>query len=765
MATVSFRNFVWCTLPAGVTPRSGPSTRAANLRAGVLSRPNIVAFVPSGRKNTFLMTTAALLPPPPPAPRGTTAAGAVGRVPHRRSATSGGWNRRAASQKVLPPYAVQHLQSFTQYSVMTETLHALPRRSDEALGVRVNVTRIAPSPLLTLNAQVYRTLEATISQLISKGPNEPCTADKASSLYLLLTQSNGACMNICRSITMEVEKTGRVAPGSSHLGIAPDDATGWAGFLGDLPSPPTLSFRRCSILISIILIGSQDLAVKSRPNIFTHSLWRNICIVVTVNDLRVGIGKFREFNDLYARLHNPLNSRNSDICSLAVAPLGSPLVDDRPLMNAVKYRVVSGVVWTNRTMIREKIPPTCGIVRHDYHMRKYISYPVGNRSRRPQGKGVWYNHYTTAARFRTRHRPVGAYHTGHYPVLYSVHYWPVIYQWRAELIPTQSNVRPNQSSPFDAPSSRKITLLLGFEENAVLCSKLEISFENVHSGTFPNDTLPQLVCMSAASVGNVYDDRRSINSEDPSRLHTKVRLCFFAIGPRFKLTTLGGLCANDERCIKRELNRGLSLGQQPCSEVLAPALSKPLRSGILESVRSECKTENAQPTLMISAIEFNNESVINTYSDSPLPRACIPVQQVKMKRGEYGAAPECTGGGKREIPEKTRRPEASCGTIPTCENPRATPPGIEPGSPSRMTFDALGPFFSSILLRRKLRIYLLWYGNKTTFFFLRDVKSKEVFPLLTGNKSKKIRSDCAMKAEAKEQLDEDLWNVRRAPQA
>ncbi|KAJ8866269.1 hypothetical protein PR048_032112 [Dryococelus australis] len=36
--------------------------------------------------------------------------------------------------------------------------------------------------------------------------------------------------------------------------------------------------------------------------------------------------------------------------------------------------------------------------------------------------------------------------------------------------------------------------------------------------------------------------------------------------------------------------------------------------------------------------------------------------------------------GKREIPEKTRRPTASSGTIPTCESP-VTRPGIEPGSP------------------------------------------------------------------------------------
>ncbi|KAJ8869196.1 hypothetical protein PR048_030768 [Dryococelus australis] len=32
------------------------------------------------------------------------------------------------------------------------------------------------------------------------------------------------------------------------------------------------------------------------------------------------------------------------------APLGSPLIEDRPITNAVKYRVLSGVVWTNRTM-------------------------------------------------------------------------------------------------------------------------------------------------------------------------------------------------------------------------------------------------------------------------------------------------------------------------------------------------------------------------------------------------------------------------------
>ncbi|KAJ8871682.1 hypothetical protein PR048_028009 [Dryococelus australis] len=36
------------------------------------------------------------------------------------------------------------------------------------------------------------------------------------------------------------------------------------------------------------------------------------------------------------------------------------------------------------------------------------------------------------------------------------------------------------------------------------------------------------------------------------------------------------------------------------------------------------------------------------------------------------------GWGKREIPEKTHRPVASSGTIPTCENPGVTQPRIEP---------------------------------------------------------------------------------------
>ncbi|KAJ8874859.1 hypothetical protein PR048_022749 [Dryococelus australis] len=61
---------------------------------------------------------------------------------------------------------------------------------------------------------------------------------------------------------------GRVTPGISQVGIVPDDAVGRWVFSG-ISRFPRPSFRRRSTFTSIALIGSQDLAVKSRPNFFT----------------------------------------------------------------------------------------------------------------------------------------------------------------------------------------------------------------------------------------------------------------------------------------------------------------------------------------------------------------------------------------------------------------------------------------------------------------------------------------------------------------
>ncbi|KAJ8880399.1 hypothetical protein PR048_016868 [Dryococelus australis] len=57
----------------------------------------------------------------------------------------------------------------------------------------------------------------------------------------------------------------------------------------------------------------------------------------------------------------------------------------------------------------------------------------------------------------------------------------------------------------------------------------------------------------------------------------------------------------------------------------------------------------------------------------------LNIEVLRADEGESDAGMQ--GRGKREIPEKTCRPAASSGTIPTCEDPEAAPPGNEPGSP------------------------------------------------------------------------------------
>ncbi|KAJ8869298.1 hypothetical protein PR048_030872 [Dryococelus australis] len=58
-------------------------------------------------------------------------------------------------------------------------------------------------------------------------------------------------------------------PGRSHVGIVRTMPL-VSGFSRGSPVSPALSFRRCFIPASITLVGSQDLDVKSRPNLFTH---------------------------------------------------------------------------------------------------------------------------------------------------------------------------------------------------------------------------------------------------------------------------------------------------------------------------------------------------------------------------------------------------------------------------------------------------------------------------------------------------------------
>ncbi|KAJ8870789.1 hypothetical protein PR048_027088 [Dryococelus australis] len=51
-----------------------------------------------------------------------------------------------------------------------------------------------------------------------------------------------------------------------------------------------------------------------------------------------------------------------------------------------------------------------------------------------------------------------------------------------------------------------------------------------------------------------------------------------------------------------------------------------------------------------------------------------------VKRGVVWSSAGMQAWGKRDISKNIRQPAASSGTIPTCDNPRATPPGIEQGA-------------------------------------------------------------------------------------
>ncbi|KAJ8897706.1 hypothetical protein PR048_003056 [Dryococelus australis] len=73
---------------------------------------------------------------------------------------------------------------------------------------------------------------------------------------------------------------------------------------------------------------------------------------------------------------------------------------------------------------------------------------------------------------------------------------------------------------------------------------------------------------------------------------------------------------------------------------------------------------------------------------SPAARACTFAGRLHrgLLRGDEGETRRIRSSvgmqrqGKREIPEKTRRTTASSGTIPICENPGVTPPGIKPSA-------------------------------------------------------------------------------------
>ncbi|KAJ8897673.1 hypothetical protein PR048_003023 [Dryococelus australis] len=93
------------------------------------------------------------------------------------------------------------------------------------------------------------------------------------------------------------------------------------------------------------------------------------------------------------------------------------------------------------------------------------------------------------------------------------------------------------------------------------------------------------------------------------------------------------------------------------------------------------------------------------------------------------------GRGKRENPEKTRRPTASSGTIPTCENP-VTRPESEPRSPwweaSELTARPPRPRYAPTAVRNSLRRATDLCKQLTVFFGYHDPRDQIRSTISTG---------------------------------
>ncbi|KAJ8878665.1 hypothetical protein PR048_019248 [Dryococelus australis] len=142
-----------------------------------------------------------------------------------------------------------------------------------------------------------------------------------------------------------------VAPGFSHVGFVPENAAGQRFFFyGDLSFLPTLHSCTAPYSPRFTLIDSQDLDISVQGSQDGHVP----AILEYTRELRYAARAEKRLTESAAG--NGSTSRILQLCDIVrqstTTAFCSPLVDDRPIMNAIKYRAVSGVVQTNRTMAR-----------------------------------------------------------------------------------------------------------------------------------------------------------------------------------------------------------------------------------------------------------------------------------------------------------------------------------------------------------------------------------------------------------------------------
>ncbi|KAJ8890616.1 hypothetical protein PR048_010125 [Dryococelus australis] len=225
-------------------------------------------------------------------------------------------------------------------------------------------------------------------------------------------------------------------PGHSGLGIVPNIAVGrwYFSFSGisRFPRPFILALLR-SILTSVTLIGSEDLAVECRPNFFTHSLTLFKLLTFTfVNNISkvhypyehvILTGSLTEMHAIATNIGysglvvRSLASHHSEAGSIA-SGIDPRIIDygkhgrrfrksvgfletsrfsyhrvtsllhihlASPLLPVLKYfrrcDHAAIFVWAGETGVARENPHTSGIVQHDSHVQKSGGDLAGNQTR------------------------------------------------------------------------------------------------------------------------------------------------------------------------------------------------------------------------------------------------------------------------------------------------------------------------------------------------------------------------------------------------
>ncbi|KAJ8873863.1 hypothetical protein PR048_024699 [Dryococelus australis] len=342
------------------------------------------------------------------------------------------------------------------------------------------------------------------------------------------------------------------------------------------------------------------------------------------------------------------NPATSKYCPSPLRTRGSPLVDDRPIMNAVKYRVVSGVIWTNRTMVSSNTDAnrTGVLAAVDIDDSLLICLKCHSRYSKLLCRQCLVEVSVTSADIN---QVLLQWHTPK-----SIHLFIGILKENANKTKKQKTVRELGEPPRHAIAGGHG----GVAARArLLPRRTEFVSRRDRSRIFARGNRAGRRCWSAGFLG-----------APPFPPHSDAA----PYTPRFSLAGSQHFELKSRPNVSNPI-----LSKLPCLYTGYVTFNERYvalqRDGTLLSELWRFHTNHNELFPSLAFIEripdrFRlADSFISLFPPHFLLRA------IKRSSGMQGR-------GKRENPEKTRRPTASSGTIPTCENP-VTRPGIKPGSP------------------------------------------------------------------------------------